>query len=136
MKIEVIRHDFGSDYSGGKLYVNGQYFCDTIEDQDRHLEVGGENAYGKTAIPRGTYQCIVDFSGRFQRELPKLLDVPQFTGVRIHPGNDSTDTEGCILVGKNQHGNWVSDSRNTFSRLFELMEASYDRGEDIEVVVR
>lgn len=135
MKIRVERKDFGPDYTGGKLYVNGEYFCDTIEDTDRYLEDGGEKQYGKTAIPRGTYNSVIDFSGRFQRELPRVLDVPDFTGVRIHPGNDSTDTEGCILVGKNQHGNWVSDSRSTFARLFAVMEDAYDRNESLEIEI-
>ena len=135
MKLTVKRIDFGSNYTGGKLYVDGKYFCDTIEDSDRKLEDGGTKIHGETAIPRGFYRTILDFSQRFGREMPHLLDVPQFEGVRIHYGNSSADSEGCIIVGTNQKGNWVSNSRATFGRLFELMDKAYDSGDIIEVEV-
>lgn len=136
MKLKIERVDIAENYTGGRLYINDGYFADTIEDKDRCLECNPEDkVYGKSAIPRGTYQCVIDFSGKFQKELPRLLDVPGFEGIRIHSGNSSEDSLGCILVGKNQHGNWVSDSRSTFARLFAVMEDAYNRGEEITVEV-
>lgn len=135
MKLTVHRTDFGSKYTIGSLLLNDAFFCYTLEDKDRRLEDGGEKVYGQTAIPRGTYECIIDYSQRFNRELPRLLDVPQFAGIRIHPGNDATDTEGCILVGSTCGEGRVGNSRATFSKLFELMHEAYGRDERIVVEV-
>ena len=85
------------DYTIGRLYIDGQYFCDTLEDAVRE-----EKIVGKTAILAGTYQVIVNRSPKFKRDLPLLLGVPNFEGIRIHRGNTAKDTSGCILVGENK----------------------------------
>ena len=107
----------------GELFVDGKHFCFTCEDIDRQLEDGDGSGKvaGSTCIPRGTYKIIIDHSKRFNRDLPLLLFVPFFSGVRIHAGNTTSDTEGCILVGDAIIGNTVSHSRLTFDRLFDLM---------------
>lgn len=135
MKIQIIREEFGEAYTIGRMFLDNGFFCFTLEDKDRRLEEGGEKVYGQTAIPRGTYKCIIDYSQRFKRELPRLLDVPQFAGIRIHPGNDATDTEGCILVGSTRGLGRVGNSRATFSKLFELMHEAYERDDHIVVEV-
>ena len=137
MKITVERDIIGEGWTSGKLYINDGFFCYTMEDQDRHLEEFQEDKVdGQTAIPRGTYKLIIDFSQRFQRQLPRLLDVPGFTGVRIHTGNDASDTHGCILVGTGRSGSWLSNSRIAFVKLMEVLDNAYDRGEEITVDVR
>lgn len=87
MKLALVRYGFGSVATLGDLFVDGVYFCKTLEDVDRKLECDGEKVYGKTAIPRGAYNVIIDWSPRFKRELPHVLDVPGFEGIRIHSGN-------------------------------------------------
>lgn len=87
------------NFTLGRLYLDNVFKCHTCEDEDRFLENGGEKVNGKTAIPRGKYRLTTSFSNRFQRVLPVVLDVPGFTGVRIHGGNRAEDSSGCILVG-------------------------------------
>lgn len=89
------------DYTIGKLYLDDKYYCDTLEDTVRDL-TKEKKVFGKTAIPEGTYRVVVTHSPRFKRELPLLLDVPHFVGIRIHRGNDNSHTHGCILVGENK----------------------------------
>lgn len=137
MKLTLVRYAFGSVATIGDLFIDGMHFCKTLEDPDRKLECDGEKIYGKTAIPRGAYNVIIDWSNRFKRELPHVLDVPGFEGIRIHPGNKAEDTEGCILVGAVVvSDNFVSNSKATFARLFEQMEAVYERGEKIVLEVK
>jgi len=106
LKIEVQRIAKKSGYTIGKLYIEGEYLCDTLEDAVRT-----EKIHGKTAIPEGTYQVIMNMSNRFKKVMPLLLDVPNYAGVRIHSGNTAKDTEGCILLGKNTHVGMITDSR-------------------------
>jgi len=88
----------------------------------------GVKVAGQTAIPSGRYEVVVNFSNRFQKYLPLLLNVPNFTGVRIHPGNRPEDTAGCLLPGKGHGDNVVMDSRTAFNELFaKIQEASKNR---------
>ena len=75
-----------------------------------------------TAIPYGKYEVIINFSNRFQKYMPLLLNVPNYAGVRIHPGNKSADTEGCILVGSSKSLNFIGNSRATYKSLFAKMK--------------
>lgn len=104
-------------YTIGKLYLNGRYFCDTLEDKYRGDNLEKTKVKGKTAIPRGTYRGIFNYSPKFKKYLPLLMDVPYFTGIRIHSGNTAEDTEGCILVGENLEVGKVLNSRVTYNRL-------------------
>lgn len=119
------------NYTIGHLYVNGEYFCDTLEDTVRDFnkdgdlnEPGEEKVYGKTAIPYGTYRVIIDYSPHFKRNMPHVLNVKGFEGIRIHAGNDEFDTLGCILVGENKVVGKVLNSKAVFSKLFDLMETA------------
>lgn len=119
----------------GMLYINGLLECYTLEDTDRLVESGGEKLFGETAIGRGKYEVIIDMSQRFRRELPRLLDVPQFSGIRIHSGNTAKDTEGCILVGTARGSDRVTNSRVALHALMEKMERAYTRNERIYIEV-
>lgn len=99
MKLVVIREPSREYGTYGKLYINGLFECHTLEDVDRRLEVGGKKIPGETAIPRGTYDVTIDMSTRFKKLMLRVKGVPQFEGIRIHAGNKSADTEGCILLG-------------------------------------
>lgn len=118
MKLTVKRFEYGTDYTIGRLYIDDEYFCFTLEDKVREVKI-----LGKTAIPTGEYKVVIDFSNRFQRKMPHILNVPNYEGVRIHTGNTSADTEGCILVGGSWAGNnFIGGSRPIFNKLFAKME--------------
>lgn len=121
MKLILRRIAFRSTYTIGRLYINDIKFCDTIEDR---VPKDGKKVPGLTAIPAGTYEVKLSWSPRFKKTLPLLLDVPGFSGVRIHSGNTEKDSEGCIIVGNNDKVGWVSNSRATMNRLMERLEAS------------
>ncbi len=129
MKIQVKRIFKGSAYTIGKLYIDGVYFCDTIEDVIRELPATcpntlrgiacacKEKVYAETAIPAGTYKVTMEYSPRFKRKLPYLHDVPHFLGILIHSGNDQGHSAGCIIVGKNKVKGKVLESQVTLNAL-------------------
>lgn len=119
-------------YTIGKLYIDGTYFCDTLEDKDRDLtqsmqlsEIKNKKVYGQTAIPTGTYQLTITYSNRFKQLMPLINNVPGYAGIRIHVGNTSKDTDGCILVGVNKVVGKVLESKVTYQKLYQkLSEAN------------
>jgi Family of unknown function (DUF5675) len=119
MELRVKRTDFSEESTIGELSMNGQFECYTLEDKVRPLKIAG-----KTAIPGGRYEVVISFSQRFQRPLPLLLNVPNFEGIRIHPGNKAANTEGCILVGETKSVDYVGQSRVAFDRLFEKLKVA------------
>ena len=131
MEILVKRIAKKADYTIGKMFVNGVYFCDTLEDRERELRTIADKVPGKTAIPRGTYKVVETYSKHFKRNLPELLNVPFFTAIRIHSGNTADDTEGCILLGKNTEPGKVSRSREYEQRLMLIMGKA--KGENITI---
>jgi len=136
MKLRIIRDKFTDKSTIGKLYVDSPYvFCNTLEDVDRRLENGGEKVYGQTCIPRGTYDVVIDYSNRFKKRMPHILNVPQFDGIRIHPGNTDRDTEGCILVGVTRGDDFIGDSRLAYNELMAAMENALLNNEKIELQV-
>lgn len=143
MKLLLKRIAKMEKYTIGKLYIDGEYFADTLEDTDRNLtstmskdEIDKIKVYGKTAIPTGTY--IVDmntvspkFGKRswaqpYEGKVPRLQNVPGYEGVLIHPGNTADDTLGCILVGRNKVKGQVVESQNTFHSLMNILKRDND----------
>ena len=129
MILELKRIFRGNDYTIGKLYIDGEYFCDTLEDTDRGLtnemsveEVKSKKVYSKTAIPTGEYKVEITYSPKFKRNLPLICNVKGFIGIRIHNGNDNSHTEGCILVGNNKVKGKVIDSIATTNKLMRVLE--------------
>ena len=152
MEIRLKRIAKKEGYTIGKLYVDGKYVCDTLEDKDRGLtskmseaQISGMKLHGETAIPTGRY--LVDmktvsprFGGRAQYQfckgrLPRLCNTPGFSGVLIHCGNTAKDTEGCILVGENKAVGKVLNSTATFKRVYPLLKATSDKGEAIYITI-
>ncbi len=141
MQLSLFRRILGTDATIGDLYLDNVLFCYVLEDRDRKLEEGGEKVYGETAIPRGTYDVVITYSNRFKRELPLLKNVPQFEGIRIHPGNTKEDTHGCLLPGSayvssNLGKMGVLNSRATFNKLFTELESAYSKQEPIKITIR
>jgi hypothetical protein len=117
MKITLKRLHRTDKSTVGELFINGLFECYTLEDVERDVKV-----YGKTAIEKGTYKVIINRSNRFKKDMPLLLNVPKFEGIRMHSGNKAEDTEGCILVGEKRSLDWVSSSRNAYKKLFAKMK--------------
>ena len=143
MLIEVKRLYKKADYTIGKMYIDGEYFCDTLEDTDRGLkqdmalsELKEMKVYGKTAIPTGEYPIAYTYSPRFKKHLPLLLNVPAFDGVRIHSGNTHKDTEGCILLGENKAVGKVLNSRKTMDEFLRVLKPAIEACEDIWITIK
>lgn len=155
MKILIDRKWKKEDYTIGKLYVDGVFFSNTLEDRDRGLtstmsieEIKKKKKAGDTAIPTGTYKVRMDIpSPRFSKsnwyiknsngaKMPRLKDVPGYDGVLVHCGNTAKDTEGCILVGKNDVKGMVTKSKDYFLKLYNIMYTAYKKGENIEITIK
>ena len=129
MELKIIRTKSNTEYTEGKLYINGVYFCDTLEDQDRGLyqhmslaEIKAVKVYGETCIPYGTYKVELSYSPKFKKIMPAILDVKGFTGVRMHNGVDKNSTLGCILVGIKYKDGMLTNSRKTFNELMQKLQ--------------
>ena len=139
-------------YTIGKLFIRRQvmdeylpgtaddYFCDTLEPTWRDYEHGAYKVKGRSAIPEGRYAVVISYSPKFKQWLPILLGGPEFNrkwqGIRIHAGNCSEDTEGCILVGKNREVGKVLDSRIWLHRLKQKIVEAKGRGEAVWLTIR
>jgi len=132
MELKLVRDVCGADCTLGKLFVDGEFDCYTVEDVVRP---DGVKIAGKTAIPAGRYRVVVNRSPRFGRELPLLENVPNFEGVRIHAGNTAEDTEGCIIPGRVRTARGVAQSRLAFDKLFAALKAELAGGRDIWISV-
>ena len=152
MKLTLKRTFKGPQYTIGKLYVNGVYECDTLEDTDRGLnetqsllEIQSKKVYGQTAIPTGTYSInMTTVSPKFKDRawakpykgiLPRLENVKGYEGVLIHVGNKAEDTLGCILVGENKVKGQVINSTATFYELMTVLLKAQSAGEVIELTI-
>lgn len=138
MKLTLKRIALKPTYTIGKLYIDDNYFCDTLEDTVRDLNKNGKfdngekKIKGKTAIPYGTYEITTNVvSQRFKNrvwakpyggKIPRLINVPSFDGVLLHPGSSSADTSGCLLVGKNTIVGRLTDSQKTFHMLMQKIK--------------
>lgn len=129
MRLHLERLDMAPLYTIGRLSINGDYECLTLEDPVR----AGPKVPGRTAIPFGHYPIAITWSPRFQRDLPLLEYVRGFTGVRIHPGNTVADTDGCILVGVERDGPTLRRSRDAFDILFARLQAAQRNAEPISI---
>ena len=128
MKLLLQRIAQTPEYTIGRLYIDDKFFCNTLEDAVREEKIAG-----KTAIPEGIYNVVVNRSPKFKRDLPLLLDVPNFEGIRIHRGNTAKDTSGCILVGLNKVKGKVLDSTKYELELTRILKST---NEDITIEVR
>ena len=128
MFLEIKRFEYGTNYTIGKFYIDGVYHCFTLEDAVREVEgqpVESWKIKGETAIPKGTYKVVLDFSTHFQKTLPHILNVPGYEGVRIHQGNTDKDTEGCILLGSTWGGgNFIGGSAIAFKPVLAMLADS------------
>ena len=134
MKIVLKRIALRDTYTIGKLYIDNKYICDTVEDKVRDINKNGKfdgdekKVYGETAIPYGAYEVKWTYSNRFKKYMPELLNVPNFSGIRIHSGNTAADSLGCIIVGENKVVGKVINSRATVNKLYPIIEKGCKEG--------
>ena len=142
MEIRVKRIARKDGYTIGKMYINGAYFCDTLEDTDRGLkstmseeEILSKKRKGVTAIPIGEYDVILTFSPKFKRVLPLLLNVKGYEYIRIHHGNFPSSTDGCLLVGENKIKGQIVNSRATLERLMSVLLECEKKKEKVTILI-
>lgn len=137
MELTLHRKYFKDSYTIGDLLIDGEFFSNTLEDKNRDINKNGifdngeTKVCGETCIPFGTYKIKLGYSPKFKRELPRVLDVPEFTGILIHRGNTATDTSGCILVGENKVTGKVINSTIYEQKLVELIKAAEAKNEEV-----
>lgn len=156
MELLVKRTYKGPKYTIGHLYINGKYFCDTLEDVDRGLmqsmplaRILSIKVKGKTCIPYGTYEVTINvvsakysnftkypYAKAIQGKMPRILNVPGFDGILIHPGTDENDTDGCLLVGQNKIKGKVINSQITWKKLYSLLEEAANKKEKITITYK
>lgn len=134
MRLTLMRIANRPTYCIGKLYIDGEYFCDTIEDTDRGLDnsmaesdIKQLKVYGETAIPTGIYPVTITYSPKYKKMMPLISNVKGYSGIRIHSGNTSKDTEGCLIVGKNKEVGKVLESRVTYNALYKRLVQTKER---------
>ena len=118
-------------YTVGRVFVDGKRFCESMENKDRGLtqdmseeEIGRVKVYGETAIPTGVYTVKMTYSPKYKRKMPEVLNVPGYSGIRIHSGNTAKDSLGCILLGRNTKVGMVTESRKACKEFERLLEAA------------
>ena len=157
MELQLIRSvnvlKTGRAYCIGHLYVDGVFECDTIEDYDRGLcqgmtldDIKKRKIQDQTAIPSGIYNIDMDtVSPKYSKKdyymntcsgrVPRMVDVPGFSGVLIHAGNTEDDSSGCLIVGMNKEVGRVINSRETWHKLYKKLWSAHAKGEDITIEI-
>lgn len=142
MELRLERKYRNNNYCIDKLYIDGKYFSDVLEDPDRGLtdtmsleEIKKIKIKGNTCIPYGTYNITITYSPRFKKNLPLLNNVKGFDGIRIHSGNKPQDTEGCLLPGFNKVKGQVIDSRVTTDKLIAQIQQALNKGEKVTITI-
>lgn len=137
MKLTLNRTSRSATATLGNLFLDGVFECHTLEDPVREIQPDGTGkVWGATAVPAGTYTVIINESARFKRPMPRLLDVPHFTGILIHKGNTPADTHGCILVGDRIAGpDSLALSTPAFNRLFPKIDAALQAGDAVTITI-
>jgi hypothetical protein len=142
MEIRVKRIARKDGYTIGRMSLNNEYFCDTLEDTDRGLkdtmqvnEILAKKVKGQTAIPTGKYDVILTFSPKFKRVLPLLLNVPGYQYIRVHHGNLPSSTDGCLLVGENKVKGQIINSRATLEKLMSVLLECEKKKEKVIITI-
>ena len=142
MELKLIRKYRKTDYTIGILYVNNKYFCEILEDTDRGLkdsmsleEIKKIKIKDQTCIPYGKYQILMTYSPKYKKIMPLVNNVKGFEGIRIHSGNTNKDTSGCLLPGFNKIKGQVINSRETFNKLYNLIQTAINNKENVTIEI-
>jgi hypothetical protein len=138
LKLKLLRTDFQDVRTFGKLFASDVFECYTLEDTVREQNEKGEiinKVAGKTAIPYGTYEIVIDYSPHFGMNMIHILNVPSFTGIRIHPGTVEADTDGCVLVGHSKDNISLHGSGLGYAWILAKIYHSICNGEKVFIEV-
>ena len=142
MELKLIRKYRKTDYTIGILYVNNKYFCEILEDTDRGLkdsmsleEIKKIKIKDQTCIPYGIYQILMTYSPKQKKIMRLVNNVKGFEGIRIHSGNTNKDTSGCLLPGYNKIKGQVINSRETFNKLYSLIQTAINNKENVTIEI-
>lgn len=153
MELKLDRKWKKEDYTVGRLYIDDEFFCNTMEDTDRGLDqdmqdfiIRSKKIPSRTAVPTGRYKVLMNtVSPKFSKKpfymefckgkVPRLKDVKGFEGILIHCGSTHVNSAGCILVGHNTINGQLTDSQETFKKLYTIMKEAYDKGEEIFIEI-
>ena len=142
MELKLIRKYRKTDYTIGILYINNEYFCEILEDIDRGLkdsmsleEIKKIKIKDQTCIPYGKYQILMTYSPKYKKIMPLINNVKGFEGIRIHSGNTNKDTSGCLLPGFNKIKGQVINSRETFNKLYSLIQTAINNKENVTIEI-
>ena len=142
MELKLIRKYRKTDYTIGILYINNKYFCEILEDTDRGLkdsmsleEIKKIKIKDQTCIPYGKYQILMTYSPKYKKIMPLVNNVKGFEGIRIHSGNTNKDTSGCLLPGFNKIKGQVINSRETFNKLYSLIQTATNNKENVTIEI-
>lgn len=143
MDVLIVRTKFDEKWTEGKLYIDGKYICDTLEDKDRELydsmpedEIMKKKVYGKTCIPYGRYKLTIDWSNKFKKELIHILSVKGFSGVRIHSLNTAEESLGCIGVGVKLRDGYITKSRDTYSIVHKIVHSALLKSDNVSLTIQ
>jgi hypothetical protein len=136
LQFTLDRYEFTDEYTIGKLYANGIFVCYTLEGCDRYLEDGGMKVQNNTAIPRGLYSMTVNFSERFQKKMPLIMNVPGFIGIRLHSDNSVANTDGSVLIGMSKIMDKVLESIEAVTIVIELINKAIIDGQSITIEIK
>jgi len=136
MELKLIRKDHTNNSAVGDFLIDGSFFSYALEDKDRQIQADGSilawkpslKVYGQTAIPYGVYEVITNYSNRFKKVMPLILDVPDFSGIRIHILNQANESEGCIGLGLTKSVDWIGKSEAAFNKFFPILQAGLEAG--------
>ena len=142
MELKLERKYRSNNYCIDKLYINGKYFSDALEDPDRGLtdsmsleEIKRIKVKGNTCIPYGTYNVTITYSPRFKRNLPLINNVKGFEGIRVHNGNTPQDSSGCVLLGFNKIKGQVINSKDTVNKFIDIVQKVLNKGEKVTITI-
>ena len=142
MELRLERKYRSNNYCIDKLYINGKYFSDALEDPDRGLtdsmsleEIKKIKIKGNTCIPYGTYNVTITYSPRFKKNLPLIKNVKGFEGIRVHNGNIPQHTEGCVLLGFNKIKGQVINSKDTVNKFIDIVQDALNKGDKVPITI-
>lgn len=134
MNVDIFREEVSDNGKAtiGRMYIDGNYECWTLEDISRPVKIKKE-----TCIPAGSYDLTIDYSPKYRRRMPHVLNVPYFEGIRIHSGNHDLHTEGCILLGRThtRGQDWIGESKLAVEAFFPKLDAALERGEPCRITI-